>query len=54
MAPEQMDKLKGHTCDADIWALGVIAFIMITGMPFTTVSEIELLKKMYASNNVEL
>lgn len=31
MAPEQLESLKGHSYECDVWALGVIIYFMFTG-----------------------
>jgi serine/threonine protein kinase len=33
MAPEQLDKKKGHSYEADVWALGIIIYSMLVGLP---------------------
>ena len=44
MAPELVcSENKGHTCKVDIWALGVLAFYLLSGghLPFDVDSEQE-------------
>jgi polo-like kinase 1 len=33
MAPEQLEPKRGHSFEADVWALGVIIYNMLVGVP---------------------
>jgi serine/threonine protein kinase len=55
MAPEQLSKVPGHSYSADVWAMGVIMFIMLTGhVPFAEgATKVEVVYKNIEKRNYD-
>lgn len=50
MAPEQMQPLKGHSYDVDVWALGVILYNLITGQCPFPCKDLEEFKTLFSTD----